>query len=137
MPRAPKVPCRNHHQGCPNLVDPAFKAKNRGYCPVCLPQAHVRYNRLNRDRTAQSLYNTPRWRKLSRSYRARQPVCELCGHAPSQHTDHIEPHRNLPHLFWSQTNWQALCHSCHSKKTASEDGGFGNPTTPTTPRRRG
>jgi 5-methylcytosine-specific restriction protein A len=29
-------------------------------------------------------------------------------------------------LFWDQSNWQPLCHTCHSKKTAREDGGFGN-----------
>ncbi|KAE8545359.1 hypothetical protein F6453_2331 [Marinobacter nauticus] len=31
-------------------------------------------------------------------------------------------------LFWDDSNWQALCHSCHSEKTASEDSGFGNGT---------
>jgi 5-methylcytosine-specific restriction protein A len=30
-------------------------------------------------------------------------------------------------LFWNRSNWQSLCHSCHSRKTASEDGGWGNP----------
>lgn len=40
--------------------------------------------------------------------------------------DHIEPHRGDMTLFWDHDNWQSLCHSCHSAKTASEDGGFGN-----------
>lgn len=29
-------------------------------------------------------------------------------------------------LFWDRTNWQGLCKQCHSRKTAAEDGGFGN-----------
>ena len=35
--------------------------------------------------------------------------------------DHIVPHRGDPRLFWDEENWQALCHSCHSKKTRNED----------------
>ncbi|WEG14915.1 HNH endonuclease [Pullulanibacillus sp. KACC 23026] len=45
---------------------------------------------------------------------------------PSRHTDHIKPVSgpNDP-LFWDPNNHQALCVSCHSTKTAKEDGGFG------------
>ncbi|WP_293006856.1 HNH endonuclease signature motif containing protein [Nitrosomonas sp.] len=28
-------------------------------------------------------------------------------------------------LMWDRKNWQALCKSCHDRKTATEDGGFG------------
>lgn len=37
--------------------------------------------------------------------------------------DHIVPREQGGSDQWS--NLQALCHSCHSKKTATEDGGFG------------
>ncbi|ELK38933.1 HNH endonuclease, partial [Brevibacillus agri BAB-2500] len=40
--------------------------------------------------------------------------------------DHIVPHKGDMRKFWDRMNWQALCASCHSKKTAKEDGGFGN-----------
>jgi 5-methylcytosine-specific restriction protein A len=40
--------------------------------------------------------------------------------------DHVIPHRGDVKLFWDMSNWQALCKACHSRKTASEDGGFGN-----------
>jgi 5-methylcytosine-specific restriction protein A len=40
--------------------------------------------------------------------------------------DHIVPHCGDYRLFWDESNWQGLCFSCHSKKTATEDGGFGN-----------
>jgi 5-methylcytosine-specific restriction endonuclease McrA len=39
--------------------------------------------------------------------------------------DHIEPHRGDQRTFWNPLKWQLLCASCHSIKTASEDGGFG------------
>ncbi|WP_304879789.1 HNH endonuclease [uncultured Parasutterella sp.] len=29
-------------------------------------------------------------------------------------------------MFWDESNWQALCKRCHDRKTAAEDGGFGN-----------
>ena len=29
-------------------------------------------------------------------------------------------------LLYDERNLQALCHECHSRKTATEDGGFGN-----------
>lgn len=33
-------------------------------------------------------------------------------------------------LFWDKVNnWMGLCKPCHSKKTATEDGGFGNQNT--------
>nr|DAE96978.1 MAG TPA: HNH endonuclease [Caudoviricetes sp.] len=45
---------------------------------------------------------------------------------PATEVDHIIPHRGDQKLFWDMSNWQALCHNCHSAKTAREDGGFGN-----------
>ena len=33
------------------------------------------------------------------------------------------------YAMWDEENLQALCHACHSRKTAAEDGGFGNITT--------
>ncbi|WP_407496877.1 HNH endonuclease [Pseudooceanicola sp. MF1-13] len=34
--------------------------------------------------------------------------------------DHITPHKGDRKLFWDRSNWQALCHACHSRKTARE-----------------
>lgn len=39
--------------------------------------------------------------------------------------DHIKPHKGNAVLFWDRSNWQGLCVTCHNKKTATEDGGFG------------
>jgi 5-methylcytosine-specific restriction enzyme A len=52
------------------------------------------------------------------------PLCRVCGQ-PATDVDHIRPHRGDRELLYDPTNVQSLCHSCHSRKTASEDGGFG------------
>jgi 5-methylcytosine-specific restriction enzyme A len=39
--------------------------------------------------------------------------------------DHIIPHRGDMTLFWNRKNWQAMSKTCHDKKTATQDGGFG------------
>jgi 5-methylcytosine-specific restriction protein A len=40
--------------------------------------------------------------------------------------DHIIPHQGDMTLFWdADSNWQSLCKTCHDRKTATEDGGFG------------
>ncbi|WP_085981300.1 MULTISPECIES: HNH endonuclease signature motif containing protein [unclassified Paenibacillus] len=43
---------------------------------------------------------------------------------PATVVDHITPHKGDMGLFWDQGNWQPLCATCHSIKTAKEDGGF-------------
>jgi len=45
---------------------------------------------------------------------------------PATETDHILPHNGDAEMFWDRSNWQGLCHMHHSKKTAAEDGGYGN-----------
>ena len=40
--------------------------------------------------------------------------------------NYIIPHKGNQQLIWDENNLQALCKSCHSRKTAREDGGFGN-----------
>ncbi|MEC7815831.1 HNH endonuclease signature motif containing protein [Marinobacter alkaliphilus] len=58
------------------------------------------------------------------------PLCAECSRqgriTAATDVDHIIPHRGDLKLFWSRSNWQSLCHPCHSRKTAREDGGFGN-----------
>ena len=34
--------------------------------------------------------------------------------------DHIIPHKGNLELFWDEGNLQALCKSCHDRKTAKE-----------------
>ena len=57
-------------------------------------------------------------------------VCEECKRRmiplPADVVDHIVPHKGNMALFWDRNNWQPMNHVCHNKKTATEDGGFGN-----------
>lgn len=47
---------------------------------------------------------------------------------PAQHVDHIIPVEQAPDKRWDSENLQGLCRQCHSRKTASEDGAYGNST---------
>ena len=72
-----------------------------------------------------------KWREARLGYLQKHPLCVHClarGHVVAATVvDHIVPHRGDPVLFWSsETNWQALCATCHNTATAKYDGGFGN-----------
>lgn len=68
-----------------------------------------------------------RWQKLRRLYLDKHPLCECgCGH-PATVVDHRTPHLGDHALIYDWNNLQALTKPCHDRKTASRDGGFGNP----------
>lgn len=62
----------------------------------------------------------PEWREISRAFLRANPWCK-CG-KPSRHTDHIVAKRDGG--TDDPSNLQALCHSCHSRKTATQDSNF-------------
>ena len=86
-----------------------------------------------RDPVIRALYRSARWLAERRLFLARHPLCAECQRrdrlTPANTVDHVVPHRGDPERFWDQDGWQALCASCHSRKTAAEDGGFGNRRT--------
>lgn len=69
---------------------------------------------------ASRLYHTNRWKRASKEFLAKHPLCDECGRqgkvTPAEHTDHITPHRGDVGLFWDVSNWQPLCASCNAKK---------------------
>ena len=71
-----------------------------------------------------ALYRNPAWRKASKVFLQRFPLCADCDELgvvePAVHVDHVERHCGDRVKFWDQTNWQSLCHRCHSRKTARE-----------------
>lgn len=112
-------PCR--HGGCMTLT-------TEGYCDKHKEDMHPK-----RDSSSARLYGH-KWRKESKQFLASHPYCAECArqgrHTLATEVDHIKPHRGNLKLFWDRKNWQGLCHSCHSTKTAKEDGGFGNKAKP-------
>jgi 5-methylcytosine-specific restriction protein A len=69
------------------------------------------------------------WQKARLGYLADHPLCVPCGERgltmAATVVDHIVPHKGDKTLFWSSDNWQSLCATCHNRKTATSDGGFG------------
>lgn len=59
----------------------------------------------------------------------RNPLCVECEKqgrlVPATVVDHVIPHKGDYEKFWNESNWQALCKSCHDRKTAREDGRWG------------
>ncbi len=88
---------------------------------------------------------TSKWAKAAKAYIAKHPLCVECQRngrvTASKEVDHIAPHHlkeandsgdpikiaEARQRFWdAKNNWAALCKSCHSRKTAAFDAGFGN-----------
>lgn len=110
MPSRPKKPCRKH--GCNKLVE-------LGYCEEHKKEEYARDSR--RGNSFQRGYDS-RWRRARLGFLARHPLCVTCYSegkiVPATDVDHIVPHRGDRNLFWDVKNWQPLCKSCHSRKTA-------------------
>lgn len=110
MPKRSYRPCS--HPGCGTLT-------KDGQC-----QAHRSgrdYDRFRGSRHQRGYGR--RWEKLRVMILNRDPLCRACGSAPSAEVDHIVPKAKggTDH----PDNLQGLCKPCHSRKTATEDGGFG------------
>ena len=90
----------------------------------------------NRPNSYRRGYGGKRWHLFRRDVFLRDNyICRECGKvvidkhkdlSKRPHCDHISPHKGNKVLMWSLLNAQTLCGGCHSRKTAREDGGFGN-----------
>ncbi|ADL50540.1 HNH endonuclease [Clostridium cellulovorans] len=117
-PRKPRKPCSV--RGCPQLTEGR-------YCEEHQKQVDTEYNKTSRP--FKHLYNTSRWKKLRLQFLQEQPLCVECKSKgvikAATDLDHIQAHKGDEELFWNINNLQALCHSCHSRKTARDDGRWG------------
>lgn len=117
MPLMPPHGCAE--PGCPELVR---------HAPRCA--AHTRVQRQVSDRrrgSAASRGYGPEWRALRPRFLHLHPLCVECSRSgltvSATEVDHVvaRARGGSDH----HTNLQALCHACHSRKTAREDGAFG------------
>ena len=112
MPERALRPCA--YPGCPTLVRSG----------KCAEHAASTAGGWVRDRGRQRLYDR-RWQKFRAAYLASHPWCVSCERigisTPAEHVDHVVPHKGDPNQFWDGP-FQALCPSCHSKKTVDEMG---------------
>ena len=126
MPAAPRRPCR--HPGCNVLGTSAFCEEHTKKKEVVAKKLSRDYDQLRGTRTERGYDN--RWLRYSKNYRLNNPLCVMCEKkgiaTAAQCVDHIIPHEGDQDLFWDKSNHQSLCNECHSRKTASEDGSFGN-----------
>lgn len=118
MSTAPKKPCAN--PGCGHMAENGRYCKEHAATIAKYQQPEERLSSRERG------YSTPRWRAYRKWYLANHPVCVVCG-APANEVDHIIPAKGADDKeFYNSDNHQALCKACHSRKTATENGGFGN-----------
>lgn len=120
MPARPLRICR--HAGCTTLTRDAY-----GLCPLHAEQAEVARRALDRARgSAAARGYGSAWRKLRVEVLRSEPLCRECakqGRAvQATDVDHIVP-RALGGSD-DRANLQPLCHACHSRKTARQDGGM-------------
>ena len=115
----PLRPCR--HAGCRRLTRETYCEEHR--------QVHAASRQQDRRVSSSRRGYGSKWRKERALFLLEHPWCVDCQkdgkREPATEVDHKIPHKGDPKLFWDKNNWQGLCHACHSRKTALEDGGFG------------
>lgn len=127
MPYAPPSLCTNR---CGELV------YGGGKCPECLAEGRKESDR-RRPNGYQRGY-TKEWAQFRRHYLYDHQLCESaeCRQSPvwsraeATDIDHLHGHSRMCAHKYDTEHCQALCHSCHSRKTATEDGGFTGTKTP-------
>lgn len=117
MPNAARYPCSVPR--CPNLKPCAVHMKQR------------RQESESRRATASERGYDWTWHKARTAFLQEHTICYICMQRDGAVTaasvvDHIVPHKGNRQLFWDTENWQSLCATCHNRKTAKEDGGFGH-----------
>ena len=79
--------------------------------------------RATHHRYSKRVTSTKRWKVLRMEIIERDGFCcKHCGCGGRLEVDHIKSVRSNPALSYSPSNLQALCPSCHTKKTRIECG---------------
>ncbi len=95
-----------------------------GYCDSHRAVTHREYGRARRSfDTEVGFYQSKSWRLLRAGFLRMHPLCEVCAklgkETPAVVADHIQPIKDGGGRF-DPSNLQALCVSCHNRKTAQE-----------------
>jgi 5-methylcytosine-specific restriction enzyme A len=118
LPYAPKHPC--NYPMCPELT-------HSRYC-----ETHVRVTRSESDKRRKGHnkhYNTADWQRKRKRWLSKNPFCQhvmpdgLPCNKPGNTVDHVVPLNDGG--ADDESNYQTLCQSHHSYKTAKFDRGFG------------
>lgn len=122
MPKAAPRVCS--YAGCGQLV-----TDGSGRCA-----AHPRVKVDEHRGTAAQRGYGYRWQKASKAWLHAHPLCQCddCDEGrkrllAASVVDHYIPHKGDMKLFWDTSNWRSMSKACHDRKTARENGGFGNP----------
>lgn len=109
MPWLSPHPCR--HSGCGTLI-----RGRQGHCEAHRSEARKREDERRPSASARG-YDRD-WRVRRRDYLADNPLCIRCGDEATE-VDHIVPLSKGG--ADDESNYQALCKSCHSVKTGRHD----------------
>lgn len=102
-----------HCQGqCPEFVQ-------KGRCQPC--QRHYEAQHKGRQGNKGS---GSRWKRFRIAYLKRNPFCVKCGNEATV-IDHLNGQGRAGVDAFKEWNCQPMCATCHNRKTATEDGGFG------------
>ena len=104
------------------------RAVKNGHCEQHQQQAaarHIDYNRHGRNKEKLKVYNTQRWKKLSKRMIALHPLCTRCEAMgrirPAQMTDHLYGFiDDTDEHAWGEEFLYPLCNHCHAIVTALE-----------------
>ena len=111
MPERPLRPCK--YNRCTALT-----RNKSGYCDAHIKESIQPDNRVS---SFERGYNA-RWKKFRIAYLKQHPLCVDCLkqgiYTPSREPHHIQKLRDRPELKYEESNLIALCHDCHSKRTA-------------------
>ena len=116
MPRKAPTPCR--FPGCAAVLATA------GYCDRHRVAVHREYGRARRGFDAEvGFYQSARWRTVRAAFLREHPLCGMCAArgrvVAAVVVDHVVPVKDGGARF-DVANLQALCVTCHNRKTAQE-----------------
>jgi 5-methylcytosine-specific restriction protein A len=119
MPSRAPTPCR--YPGCGAVL------ATPGFCPQHRANVHQDYGRARRGFDAEvGFYQSRQWRVVRAAFLREHPLCGLCsargGLIPARVVDHVVPVKDGGTRYLA-SNLQALCVSCHNRKTARESAG--------------